>query len=149
MNPSATDELVAAFCDRTLPGDLWTHAAHLRVGLWHLLRYPADEALALLRERIAAYNLALGVENTDTTGYHETITRYFVRRIALFVAAADRSRSIDDLAEELIALLGDQRAPSAHYSRERLMSVEARRGWVVPDLRPLDGVVADLDDWAG
>jgi hypothetical protein len=148
MSASTTDDLVAAFCDRTLPKDRWTHAAHLRVGLWHLLRYPANGALVLLRDRISAYNLAVGGENTDTAGYHETITRYFVRRIALFVAAADRSRPIDELAEELIALVGDQRAPSAHYSRERLMSVAARRGWVEPDLQPLDGVVADLDDCA-
>jgi hypothetical protein len=53
-----TDQLAAAFCERTLPKGQWTHEAHLRVGLWHVLRHPADRALDLLRERISAYNVA-------------------------------------------------------------------------------------------
>ena len=141
MSESKTDQLAAAFCERTLPKDQWTHEAHLRVGLWHLLRHPPDRALALLRERISAYNVASGTENTDESGYHETITRFFVIRISQFVAAADLTRPVDDLAAELILLLGDPRAPLEFYSRERLMSVEARRGWVEPDLRPLPQVV--------
>jgi hypothetical protein len=137
MPDSKTDQLAAAFCERSLPKDQWTHEAHLRVGLWHLLRHPSDTALTLLRERISEYNVASGTENTDDSGYHETITRFFVIRIAQFVATADRTRPIDDLAAELILLLGDPRAPLEFYSRERLMSVEARRGWVEPDVRPL------------
>jgi hypothetical protein len=136
-----TDQLAAAFCERTLPKGQWTHEAHLRVGLWHVLRHPADRALDLLRERISAYNVATETANTDDAGYHETITRFFVTRISQFVAAADRTRPIDDLAAELILLLGDARAPLEFYSRERLMSVEARRGWVEPDLQPLPQVV--------
>jgi hypothetical protein len=51
--------------------------------------------------------------------------------------SADRARPIDELAADLIGLLGDNRAPLDYYSPERLMSVEARRGWVEPDLTPL------------
>jgi hypothetical protein len=138
MADSVTENVVAAFCDRTLPKDQWTHAAHLRVGLWHLLRHSAEDALQLLRERITAFNRATGVENSDDSGYHETITRFYVWRIARFVAAADRGRPIDDLADELIQLLGDGSAPLEYYSRAQLMSVAARRGWVEPDLRPRD-----------
>ncbi len=137
MAESQTERIAAAFCERTLPKDQWTHEAHLRVGLWHLLHYSPEETLAHLRGRIMAYNEATGGENTDSAGYHETITRFFVWRIAMFVAEADCTRPIDDLAEELIQLLGDKRAPLAYYSRERIMSIEARRGWVEPDLRPL------------
>jgi hypothetical protein len=138
MAESQTDRIVAAFCERTLPKAEWTHEAHLRVGLWHLLRYSADDALMLLRERITAYNLACGTANTDAAGYHETITRFFVWRIAQFVAAADRRRPIDELAGELIQSVGDVRAPLEYFTPARLMSVEARRGWVEPDLRPLE-----------
>lgn len=133
-----TDQLAAAFCNRTLPKALWTHGAHLRIGLWHVMHYPADEALALLRERIAAYNIASGTANTNNSGYHETLTRFFVGRIAHFLATAQTGgRSIDELATELIEVLGDSRAPLEYYSRELLMSAEARRNWVEPDLRPL------------
>ena len=34
--------------------------------------------------------------------------------------------------------MGDKAWPLTHWSRERLFSVEARRGWVDPDLKPLD-----------
>ena len=64
--------------------------------------------------------------NTDSSGYHETITRFYVFRIGQFLASADRRRSLDHLADELIRLLGDQQAPLRHYSRQRLMSPEAR-----------------------
>ena len=36
--------LTRAFCDRTLRKSQWTHEAHLRVGLWHLLH--ASEEIA-------------------------------------------------------------------------------------------------------
>jgi hypothetical protein len=137
MLPLRVDPLVAAFCDLTLPKSQWTHEAHLRVGLWHLVHHPPDEALDLLRARIKAYNVASGGENTDSAGYHETITRFYVWRIGQFLASADRRRSLDDLADELIRLLGDQRAPLRHYSRQRLMSPAARREWAEPDLEPL------------
>ena len=137
MPSTQTDRLVAAFCASTLPKAEWTHAAHLRVGLWHVLRHGPEEGLALLRERISAYNLACGTENTDSSGYHETITRFFVWRIGRFVANADCRRPIDEPAAELVGLLGDKRAPLEFYSVERLMSVDARRGWVEPDLQPL------------
>ena len=135
---SETDRLAEAFVDCTLPKEQWTHHAHLRVGLWHLLRYPPAEALALLRERIKRYNIARGGVNTDSAGYHETITRFYVWLIARFVAAADRAEPEDELAERLVREYGDRDWPLRYYSRDRLLSAEARRGWVEPDLAPLE-----------
>jgi hypothetical protein len=43
-----------------------------------------------------------------------------------------------DLANQLIVECVDRNLPFTYYSRERLMSPEARRGWVEPDLRPLE-----------
>ena len=40
-------------------------------------------------------------------------------------------------SESLIASLGDRDLPLRYYSRERLMSVAARTGWLEPDLSPL------------
>ena len=53
---SLTERTVQAFCACTLPKAEWTHWAHLRVGLWHLLRYDPEETLGLLRTRIRALN---------------------------------------------------------------------------------------------
>jgi hypothetical protein len=133
-----TEELTEAFIACTLPKKEWTHHAHLRVGLWHLLRHPAEEALWLLRDRIQRYNVSTGVMNTDQAGYHETITRFYVWVINRFLRCADRSTEIDQLAEELIRRCGGKDLPLRYYSRERLFSVPARRGWVEPDLAPME-----------
>jgi hypothetical protein len=133
-----TEELIEAFLACTLPKAEWTHQAHLRVGLWHLLRHTAEEALALLRVRIQTYNVSSGVANTDHSGYHETITRFYVGVIDQFLRSADRSQGIDPLAVDLIRRHGEKDLPLRYYSRERLFSVLARRQWVEPDLAPLE-----------
>ena len=137
MTTSQTDQLARQFCDHTLPEEEWTHLAHLRMGLWHALRYSPAEAMTRLRDGIRAYNASCGVVNSDSSGYHETITQFYVTVIANFLATEDSSAPIDNLATALIRLLGDKELLFRHYSRERLMAPLARRQWVEPDLRPL------------
>jgi len=135
--PTAT--LVAAFLARTLPKPAWTHVAHLRVGLWHVRRLGEIGALSALRERIRAYNDAVGTANTESSGYHETLTVFYVRLIADFLerAGAAADGADEEFEARLIADCGARELPLRYYSRERLFSVEARRGWVTPDLKPL------------
>lgn len=135
---SQTDELAVAFCECTLPKAQWTHHAHLRVGLWHLLRLSPDEALDQLRDRIRRYNVSCGVANTESSGYHESITRFYVWVIGRFLASADRTRPTDELADELIRAYGDKELPLRYWSKARLQSPECRLGWLEPDLKPLE-----------
>ena len=132
-----TDRIVREFIALTLPKSAWTHQAHLRVGLWHALRYPDAEVLELLRGRISAYNEATGVANSAQSGYHETITRFYVHVIRVFVGSANPDSPIDELAHALIEQWGDKNLPLRHYSPQRLFSAEARRAWIEPDLAPL------------
>lgn len=145
---SSTQQLVDAFLSRTLPKQEWTHEAHLKVGLWHLLHYSPSESLTRLRQNIKQYNVACGVANTETQGYHETITRFYVWIIDRFLRQVERaqsasafpkasSQSLDLLALELIELYGDKSLAFSYYSRDRLMSKTARLQWVEPDLKPL------------
>lgn len=134
----ALDELARRFRDRTLPKEAFTHEAHLRVGLWHVLEFGEAAALEELRRCIRAFNEAHGGVNSDSAGYHETITRFYVWRIARFAEAAGERDAPDLLADRLLAECGDRRLPLRHWSEARLMSREARQGWVAPDLAPLD-----------
>lgn len=131
-------EIVDGFRTRSLPEPRWTHQAHLVVGLWHVLNLPPDAVLDALRRGIRAYNESVGTPNTDTDGYHETITRFYAWAIAKFVAEARSGASLLELAN---ALLGSRYAtrsfPFEYYSRDRLLSVAARRAWLEPDLKPL------------
>ena len=133
------ETLVAGFRDHTLPLASWSHQAHLTVGLWHLRRMPADAATPLIREGIKSYNLSQGVPNSDTRGYHETITRFYIWSIGRYLAEADPSLTLVELANGLIESdYGSKQFPFRFYSRDRLLSVDARLGWVEPDLMPLD-----------
>lgn len=132
-----TERIAQALIDKALPKAEWTHEAHLRAGLWHVLQHGAPAALELLRERISSYNESVGTRNTDTSGYHETLTRFYVTVIDRFLATADRTRELDLLARDLLATCGDRKLPLHHYSEGRLFSPVARRSWVEPDLRPI------------
>jgi hypothetical protein len=118
----------------TLPKPRWTHQAHLLVGLWYLSMHTPGEALNLVRERIRAYNLAVGTPNTDHSGYHETLTRLYLNGIAAHLAR----HSAESLPRALALLLATPLArsdwPLQFYTRKRLFSVQARREWVEPDL---------------
>lgn len=132
-----TERIARGVIDRTLPKAEWTHHAHLRAGLWHVIEHGPIVALELLRARISSYNESVGTANTDTSGYHETITRFYVIVIDRFLSTADRSLGLDALARQLIDAYGDRRLPLHHYSESRLFSPVARRSWVEPDLRPV------------
>jgi hypothetical protein len=135
---AAVEDVVKGFLDRTLVRPRWTHHAHIVVAIWHIRRYGEAEALARLRDRIWSYNLSVGTQNTDSGGYHETITRFFVWQVARYLEGAPADASFVALVNDLAARPeGGKDWPFTFWSRERLMSVAARRGWVEPDLRPM------------
>ncbi len=105
----------------------------LLVGLWYLSKHTPAEALEIVRQRIRAYNIAVGTANTDSSGYHETLTRLYLNAIAAHL----RDHRGESLPQALALLLNTPLArsdwPLELYSRERLFSVQARREWVEPD----------------
>ncbi len=139
------NRIVEAFIDCTLPVAEWTHEAHLNVGLWHGMRYSAHESLNLLRERISRYNMAVGTQNTESRGYHETITAFYVWQIGYFLQETARNKPIDELADELIERYGDKALPLTYWSPETLFSVRARLSWVEPDLKPFPSLHGGLN----
>jgi hypothetical protein len=132
------DALAARFESAAIAATEWTHHAHLTVGAWHVARHGPDAALERMRAGIRRLNAAHGTIDSDTRGYHETITRAYVRLLAAFLATRPAA---EPLAATIAALLAGPLAARdvllRHYSRERLLSVAARREWVEPDLAPL------------
>jgi hypothetical protein len=132
------DELAARFEACTIPAAEWTHEAHLIVGLWHIDRYGADEALVRLRSGIRRLNESQGGVNSATDGYHETITAAYVQLLAQYLASCPDDLHLGDrVARFLTSPLAAKRALSAFYSTELLLSTTARACWVEPDLAPI------------
>jgi hypothetical protein len=119
---------------RTLPKSEWTHAAHFAATLWVLAHHPDWDAARTMPELIRAYNEATGVSNSDTSGYHETITQASIRAARAFLVER-REMPLYEVCNALIeSPLGKSDWILTYWSRERLFSVEARREWVEPDL---------------
>ena len=123
------DTILRRFAGRTLPHAAWTHEAHLTVCWYAVTLLGADGALAHLRGAIPRFNEAIGVANTDQSGYHETLTAYYVGA----VAHADAAHPTDLPAHPSCA----REAPLRYWTRRLLFSPTARRAAVEPDLAPL------------
>jgi len=123
---------------RTLPREEWTHEAHLAATTYLLTRRHDVDLDAELPGIIRSYNERVGGVNSDTEGYHETITRTFLHGVRLFLAEAGSTHPVHQLVNELLlTAMGRRDWPLRFYSRERLFSVEARRHLVPPDIAAL------------
>jgi hypothetical protein len=123
---------------RTLPRADWTHEAHLAATTYLLVRRPDIDLDLELPGIIRRYNESVGGVNSDSEGYHETITRTFLHGVRLFLAEADLRDPLHELVNGLLlSPMGRRDWPLRFYSRELLFSVEARRTLVSPDLAAL------------
>ncbi|KAF2989252.1 hypothetical protein OGR47_08250 [Methylocystis sp. MJC1] len=135
---AAIERIALGVIDRTLPKADWTHAAHFAAAVW-LLRYRRDLTTAsAIKGLIVAYNEATGTPNTDTGGYHHTITLASMRAASAHLGAYPETASLHCIANELMASpLGHPDWLLAYWRRETLFSIPARHEWTAPDLAPL------------
>ncbi len=131
------ERLVVRFMDGTLPQAEWTHRAHLTVALWHATHHPPGEALDLVRAGILRLNAAHGVPTTPTRGYHETVTRFYMRVVTHHLEQEGTAGDWAERANRFVERYGSRELPLRHYTEARLKSAEARAGWVEPDVRPM------------
>lgn len=123
---------------RTLAKEEWTHEAHLAATTYLLLKRPDIDVDAELPTLIRRFNESVGGVNSDSEGYHDTITRAFLRGIRLFLEEADESEPLHRLVNQLLlSPMGRRDWPLRFWSKDKLMSVEARRHFVEPDLAAL------------
>ena len=123
---------------RTLPRPEWTHEAHLAATTYLLTCRPDVDIDQALPGMIRSYNETVGGVNSDSEGYHETITRVFLHGVRLFLTEAGPWAPLHELVNALLlSPMGRRDWPLRFYSRERLFSVEARREFIPPDLDTL------------
>ncbi len=130
------DDMYEAFIHGRLAKNEWTHEAHLTACWKTLEKMPPVEALPFLRESITTHNCGVGTANNATSGYHETITRYFITAIH----NADATTLDEVLADPTLG----RDSALRYWSRDVLMSSQARLGWLAPDLIELPwSIVSD------
>lgn len=133
MNLEKARRLVTQFEECTLPKEEWTHTAHFIMAFWYCIQYPLPRAVQKIRQGIQAYNVSVGGANTDTSGYHETITLFYTNLIAGYLVTA----GVTALTDETIGIFLQQPFLEKNYvfefySNDVLLSKKARRHWVPP-----------------
>ena len=123
---------------RTLAREEWTHEAHLAATTYLLLRHPEIDLDEELPGIIRRFNESGGGVNSDSEGYHDTITRVYLHGIRLFLSEVNARDPLHELVNELLmSPMGRRDWPLRFYSRDRLLSVPARRAFVAPDIAAL------------
>jgi hypothetical protein len=123
---------------RTLARAEWTHEAHLAATTYLLLRRPDVDLDKELPGIIRGFNESVGGVNSDTEGYHDTITRTFLHGVRLFLEEADQRAPLHEIVNDLLlSPMGRRDWPLRFYSPKLLFSVEARKQFVPPDVAAL------------
>ena len=135
---SEIDAFLEAFEGCTLPKERWTHGAHLLTGACYVHGLGREAALERMRVCVRRYNESVGGKNTETSGYHETITAMWIRLLdgLLRESPAMERAAFARLAVE--RFVGEKDIFRRYYDFDVVGSVEARREWVAPTLETLD-----------
>ncbi len=135
--PFATDDdaraVLSAFHAGQLPRTAWNHRAHLTVALSFARQHAPDVALVAMRAAILRYNNAVGIENAPQSGYHETLTVFFMQVVSLHTNRHPIAPPFVVDANALVDAWGRHDLPLQYYSKDRLFSDEARARWLPPD----------------
>jgi len=105
------------------------HGQHLELAWTCLASSPFEQAAQRVVSAIRRFSVLHGAGER----YHDTITRAWLRVVAIHVADSGAA-SFDDFIAANPALM-DQRLLGRHYSAELLRRDEARSAWVDPDIR--------------
>lgn len=132
----AIHSFLVSFEDGTFPKSEWTHSSHLAMATYYLWRLSIREATSCIRNGIQRYNVAQGGINTPESGYHETLTIFWIQRIAEYVAALSEGTGMLEAVRGVVERFGKRRELyNDYYSFDVLNSMEARAKWVPPDLK--------------
>lgn len=132
---SAVRQLGERLIAACLPRADWTHEAHVAACLWLIVERPDLDAARDLPGIIRRHNDSVGTPNSDSSGFHATITHCYVVGVAAFLQQVEPELPLVKKVNALLAAPeGARDWPLRFYSRERLFSVAARRAVILPDV---------------
>jgi hypothetical protein len=124
----------------------WTHGAHVAVCAYYAFDRDPEATFATVKAGILEFARACGVVHTATSGYHETLTRFWTWAIVAHVRASGAT-SRWAAARTALDRFGDDRdLPQRAYSFDVVRDARARAEWVAPE-RPIEDVIAKA--WPG
>jgi hypothetical protein len=108
------------------------HLDHLTVITCYLEQAPLRQALARMRAALERF-----IAHYQAKGYNETITRFWVAKVAQILVTQAGDLPLPEQIERVHRALDNKELVFDYYSRERVLSQEAKEKWLEPDLRQL------------
>jgi hypothetical protein len=124
------------FEECTWPLDQWHHRQHVKVAYLYLRQYPLAQAVDRMRESIQRFNAAHHVPEALDRGYHETLTQAWMHLVHFTLCQYGPAVSADEFFDAH-PQLWQMKVLRFFYTRERLMSAEAKARFIDPDLSEL------------
>ena len=137
MDHKEVKALIAGFEDGSWPAAQWTHKSHVYMAVWYLSMYSDEEATHRIKSGIKQYNVSQGGQNTASSGYHETITEFYIRILRVFLSRSNFVSKMVDWKSLSTQPFMDKDFPLRFYSEAYLMHPSARAAWCEPDIQPL------------
>ena len=110
----------------------FTHARHLTVACFYLSTLPTDQALSRMRTGLHRF-----IEHHGKQGYHETITRFWMKACGQFLSGQAAGTDLVENINATLQALANKELLFRHYSRDLVMSEAARQNWIEPDLHAI------------
>jgi N-formylglutamate deformylase len=123
-------EFAQQFEDYTLPPEIFTHEAHLRLAWIHIKNHGVEKAIAIIRDQIQHYAASLGAHDK----YHETITVASVQAVSFFISKSASVTFYDFITENQQLKTHFKQLLATHYSTDIFHSEEAKKTFLKPDL---------------
>jgi len=134
----ASEESLAEFLRTWEAGQLskaaWTHPAHVAVAACYAFECDVEATFAKMKVGIIRHNESVGTANTETNGYHETLTRFWAGEICGLVRAGQFPSRLEAVRAAVAAFGTERDRFRRFYGFDLVNDRRARREWVAPDI---------------
>lgn len=130
---TALEHFIAAWRQGQLPKSAWTHAAHVAAAAYFAFDHEPEALFYAMKAGVLHHNASVGTPNTEDSGYHETLTRFWCATIGEFVRGV-RFASRFNAACGAVERFGEERDLFRRFYRfDVVKDRRARREWILPD----------------
>ncbi|HTQ40513.1 MAG TPA: hypothetical protein VMJ32_15920 [Pirellulales bacterium] len=124
------------FEDCTWPLEQFHHREHVKIAYLYLRRFSFDEALHRMCVGLKRYNATHQVPDALDRGYHETLTQAWMRLVYFTLCEYGPVNTADEFVDQH-PQLWQMKVLRLFYSRDRLISREAKQTYLPPDITKL------------
>jgi hypothetical protein len=135
-NSASLQDFVKDWERGTLPKTSWTHGAHVGVAAYYAFEHSAEALFQIMKLGIRHYNLCVGTPNTEDSGYHETLTRFWAYTVGTFVHTTKFASPLEAARNTLARFGEDRKLYLLYYGFDVMRDRRARREWIAPDREP-------------